>query len=203
MYSLILILPPQPPIDESDYLGNSTPHPVNKRLVIGGMKLVAPLQQPIWNDYEAGGFKLNHGPDDAGVLYAALQNSGGYHIDVGNHKYYKNGTIKVKQGQEITEITESGVKLADGSSLSADEIILATGFKDRESLTRKAFGDAIADKLNGFGGLNAEGEWSVEWRPSGCPGFWVTLGNMCWSRYWSRILALQIQAIERDVYSIW
>ncbi|KAH8803386.1 hypothetical protein F5884DRAFT_506651 [Xylogone sp. PMI_703] len=190
-------------IDEIDYTTNVTPPEVTKRFSQQVMELFAPLLEQVENDYKSAGFKLNKGSDESGPLFLALQGGGGYHIDDGNHKYYKDGRIKVEQGKEIKEITETGIILDDGTMLEADQIILATGHKNRETLTRSIFGDAIADRLHGFGGINSEGEWKVEWHQSGCPGFWVTIGNMAMSRFWSRILALQIQAIEGGIYSIW
>ena len=111
--------------------------------------------------------------------------------------------MKVQQGKQIAEITETSVVLEDGTTMEADEIVMATGYKSRESVMRSVFGDDVANKVHGFGGLNTDGEWMTEWRQSGCPGFWVTIGNMAMSRFWSRILALQIQALEGGLYEIW
>lgn len=179
------------------------PLPVLKTFSIQANKILAPLLKPVEEDYRSAGFQVNDGPDGAGILFLALQSNGGYHIDEGNRKYYREGRMKVQQGKQIAEITETSVVLEDGTTMEADEIVMATGYKSRESVMRSVFGDDVANKVHGFGGLNTDGEWMTEWRQSGCPGFWVTIGNMAMSRFWSRILALQIQALEGGLYEIW
>jgi NADH dehydrogenase FAD-containing subunit len=48
-------------------------------------------------------------------------------IDTGASKLIAEGKIKLKSGTLIQEITENGLKFEDGSEVSADVIIFATG----------------------------------------------------------------------------
>lgn len=105
----------------------------------------------------------------------------------------------MKQGQEITEILPHGMKFADGSELEADEIILATGYKNMRTQARDIFGDELADRVNDVWGFDEEGEFRTIWRKSGHPGFWFFGGNLGLCRYWSRMLALQIKALEEGI----
>ena len=73
------------------------------------------------------GFKVDRGPNGAGLFFKYLQRGGGYYIDVGDSQLIADGKIKVKQGQEIDEILPHGLRFEDGSELEADEIVLATG----------------------------------------------------------------------------
>lgn len=142
------------------------------------------------------GFKVDHGPDNAGLMFKYFQRGGGYYIDVGCSQLIIDGKIKVKQGVEITEVLPHGLRFADGTELPADEIVFATGYLNMRSQARLIFGDEVADKLNDVWGFDEEGEMRTIWRKSGHPGFWYMGGNLALCRYFSRILALQIKAIE-------
>ncbi|KAF2093069.1 dimethylaniline monooxygenase (N-oxide forming) [Rhizodiscina lignyota] len=146
------------------------------------------------------GFKMDSGPDGAGLLFKYFQRGGGYYIDVGASQLVIDGKIKIKQGQEVTKILPHGLQFTDGSKLDADEIVVATGYGNMRSQTREIFGDAVADRVGPVWGFNQEGEFRALWRPSGHPGFWLMGGNLCLSRYFSRVLALQIKARELGLY---
>jgi hypothetical protein len=128
-----------------------------------------------------------------------FQRGGGYYIDVGGSQLIIDGKVHVKQGQEISEILPKGLRFADGSEIDADEIVLATGYQNMRSNTRLIFGDKVADRVGDVWGLDQEGEFRTIWRRSGHPGFWFMGGNLALCRYYSRILALQIKAIEEGI----
>jgi len=128
-----------------------------------------------------------------------FQRGGGYYIDVGASRLIIDGKIKVKQGQEISSILPTGLKFADGSTLEADEIVFATGYQNMRSQARIIFGDEVADRVGDVWGFNAEGEFRTMWQKSGHPGLWFMGGNLALSRYYSRILALQIKGVEEGV----
>ncbi|KAI9931159.1 hypothetical protein ASPWEDRAFT_101354 [Aspergillus wentii DTO 134E9] len=148
---------------------------------------------------EKAGFKVDRGPNDAGLLIKYLQRGGGYYINVGASQLIIDGKVKVKHGQEISEILAHGIRFADGSELEADEIILATGYQNMRSEARTIFGDEVADRINNIWGWDEEGEMRTIWRRSGHPGFWFMGGNLALCRYFSRMLALQIKAVEEGL----
>ena len=76
-----------------------------------------------------------------------FQRGGGYYIDVGASQLIADGKIKIKQGQEITEVKPNGLLFADGSELPADEIVFATGYQNMRGTARKIFGDELADRV--------------------------------------------------------
>ena len=76
-----------------------------------------------------------------------FQRGGGYYIDVGTSQLIADGKIKVKQGQEITEVKAHGLLFADGTELPADEIIFATGYQNMRGTARNMFGDELADRV--------------------------------------------------------
>lgn len=145
---------------------------------------------------EKAGFSVDKGPMDAGLLIKYFQRGGGYYIDVGASQLIIDGKVKVKHGQEISEVLPNGLLFADGSQLDADEIVFATGYQNMRTQARAIFGDLVADRVGDVWGLNAEGEMRTIWQRSGHPGFWFMGGNLALCRYYSRLLGLQIKALE-------
>ena len=60
-------------------------------------------------------------------------------------------------------------------------------------------GAEFAEQLKEVWGVDEEGELKSVWRRSGHAGFWFAGGNLALCRYYSRLLALQIKAIEEDI----
>jgi cation diffusion facilitator CzcD-associated flavoprotein CzcO len=188
-----------PPVEDADVAFWSIPVPILK----GIHRDITLIQNKHDSDLLAGleraGFKLDQGPDGAGLFMKYFQRGGGYYIDVGASKLIIDGKIKIKQGQEIQEILPNGLKFADGAELQADEIIFATGYKNMRSQAREIFGDELADQVTDVWGFDEEGEMRTIWRKTGHPGFWFHGGNLALCRYWSRILALQIKGLEEGI----
>ncbi|KAH8674002.1 flavin-binding monooxygenase-like protein [Xylariales sp. PMI_506] len=185
-----------PPVEDADIIMFSRPSSYLKTV----QKEVAVLQAQNDKDTLEGlrraGFAVDMGPDHAGLLFKYYQRGGGYYIDVGASQLIIDGKIKIKQGQEVEEILEDGIKFADGTVLPADEIIFATGYQNMRTQSRLIFGDQVADRLQDVWGFDEEGEFRAMWRPSGHPGFWYMGGNLQLCRYFSQCLALQIKAYE-------
>ncbi|KAL8294709.1 hypothetical protein RB597_007696 [Gaeumannomyces tritici] len=145
------------------------------------------------------GFKIDIGPHGAGLFMKYFQRGGGYYIDVGCSQLIVDGKVKVKQGSEVAEVLPRGVRLADGTVLEADEVVFATGYQNMRSEARAVLGDAVADRVGDVWGFDGEGEFRAIWRRSGHPGFWFMGGNLAMCRYYSRVLALQIKALEEGL----
>jgi len=107
----------------------------------------------------------------------------------------------VKQGCNVDCILPHSIRFSDDSELHADIIILATGYLNMRSTARKVFGDQVADKCGDVWGVDEEGEIRTMWRRSGHDGFWFQGGSLATSRYFSRLLALQIKALEEGLAS--
>lgn len=149
---------------------------------------------------EKAGFKLDKGIDDSGLWIKYLQRGGGYYLDSGASQMIIDGKIHVKQGVEITEVLEHGLKFDDGTTLEADDVIFATGYQSMNTSAEKIFGKEVAGKTKGVWGLDEEGEIRGLWRGSGHPGFWYMAGNLFLCRWYSRMLALQIKGIEEGLF---
>ncbi|KAK7736128.1 hypothetical protein SLS53_007155 [Cytospora paraplurivora] len=183
-----------PPTEDADLLAWSTPAEVLKAVHYENTKVQQKRDKATIDGLTKAGFKIDKGPDDCGLYIKYIQRGGGYYIDVGASQLIIDGKIKVKQGQEVTEVLPHGLRFADGTELEADEIIFATGYQNMRTQARAIFGDEVADELGDVWGLDENGEIRTLWRSSGHPGFWFHGGNLSVGRYYSRILALQIKA---------
>ncbi|CDM31640.1 hypothetical protein DTO013E5_2088 [Penicillium roqueforti] len=190
-----------PALADADLLLHGTPTPVMKALQIHITSQEAEHDKELLEGLEKAGFKVDRGPNGGGLFVKYFQRGGGYYIDVGASQMIVDGKIKVKQGQEIAEILPRGLKFADGTELEADEIIFATGYDNMRSQTRTMLGDKVADKVSDVWGYNNEGEIRTMWQNSGHPGFYFHGGNLATARYYSKILALQIKALEEGIYN--
>lgn len=136
-----------PPTEDADLMFMSIPNPMLKRMHIDATAEIARRDKDLRVGLEKAGFKLDEGPDGSGFFMKYFQRGGGYYIDVGCSQLIIDGKIKVKQGQEIAEVKEHGLRFADGSELEADVIVFATGYENMRGTARKIFGDGVADQV--------------------------------------------------------
>jgi thioredoxin reductase len=191
-----------PPTEDADLMLWSIPSELFKIQQIKLTKKQSEHDKKILDGLRAAGFKIDSGPMNAGLLIKYFQRGGGYYIDVGASQLIIDGHIKVKQGQELSQILPNGIEFADGSKLEADEIVFATGYQNMRTQARLIFGDEVADRVGDVWGFNNEGEFRTMWQKSGHPGLWFMGGNLAISRYYSRMLALQIKAIEEGIKGV-
>ncbi|KAK7966664.1 uncharacterized protein PG986_000941 [Apiospora aurea] len=189
----------KPPVDDADLILWSLPRPVHKALQQQAAALSIEKDRATLEGLTKAGFKLDSGPDGAGLFFKYFQRGGGYYIDVGCSQLIIDEKIKIKQGQEIAEVLPNGLLFADGSRLEADEIVFATGYKNMRTQAEEIFGPEMAAPLKDVWGFDEEGEWRTMWRRSGHPGFWFMGGNLALCRYYGRYLALQIKALEEGL----
>ncbi|KAJ7511132.1 hypothetical protein B0H11DRAFT_1954105 [Mycena galericulata] len=189
-----------PPVDFADRVTASFPHlmaiGLNRRQAIK----IAEDDKELLDGLRARGFKLNMGTMDAGFAISAWDRAGGYYIDVGASQMIIDGKIKLKNDSQIAEFTETGLKFENGSELPVDVVVFATGLGDARNGVRKVCGDVVGDKCKQIWGLNEEGEIHGAWRDLGVPGLWYMTGNLALSRFHSKHVALQIKAMEENVF---
>ncbi len=174
----------------------SIPNPIAKHLQIAATNEMMRRDGALLHGLTAAGFAIDSGPDGSGLFMKYLSRGGGYYIDVGASQLIAGEKIKIKQGQEVKAIKAHSLVLADDSELEADEIVFATGYQNMRETARKVFGNELADMVHDVWGFDDEGETRCIWRRSGHPGFWFFGGNLALCRFYSRLLALQIKAIE-------
>lgn len=142
-----------------DIVSESLPFPVKLALSVNATKRFAEAEKTTLEGLRRAGFQLDFGPDGAGIDRAYYTRGGGYYIDVGCSQLIIDGKIKVKHSpQGITGFGSRELRLADGSNLPADVVVLATGYDNMRTTVRKVLGDKIADRCSDVWDLDSEGE---------------------------------------------
>ncbi|MGF1658933.1 MAG: NAD(P)/FAD-dependent oxidoreductase [Rubrimonas sp.] len=161
---------------------------------------------------EKAGFQLDWGADGSGLFMKYLRRGSGYYIDIGASQLIIDGEIKLKHGQ-VTEITETGVKLDTGEELPADVIVYATGYGSMNGWAADLISREVADKVGKCWGLGSDtpkdpGPWEGEqrnmWKPTQQEALWFHGGNLHQSRHYSQFLSLQLKArMEGIATPVW
>ncbi|KAF4774902.1 flavin-containing monooxygenase [Colletotrichum scovillei] len=189
-----------PPTEDCDIVAQSIPIPVQFALSTHGTKAITAVDQELLDGLSKAGFKLDFGPEGSGIYRKYITRGGGYYIDVGCSQLIVDGKVKVHHSPGgITGFTPTGLKLADGTTLDADIVVLATGYDGMRSSTRNILGDKVADRVKECWDLDEQGEINSIWRSSGHPRFYYMGGNLALCRSYSRLLALQIKAVEENI----
>ena len=186
-----------PPIEIRDILNSGLPLPVIKaahKLITNEVKK---LDAALLTRLEKAGFRLEFGEDGTGWPLKFRTRGGGYYFNVGCSELIADGKIRLIQASDIKQFTARGLELADGSTLEADLVVLATGYKGLDHVVKSLFGEAVAARVGPIWGFNDKTqELRNMWTRTPQPGLWFTGGAFSQCRIYSRYIALQIDAIE-------
>ena len=183
------------PIEVLDLLIAAFPFPLNIELGREAAEDLAELDRELLDGLAAAGFAL----DPNGIAANSLVSGGGYYIDQGCSRLIIDGDVPVVNGS-VEGFTRTHAVLADGRTIKADAVVLATGFENMREDARDLFGDEVADRCDPVWGIDAErNELGCVWRPAGQPGLWFHTGALQMGRYYSTLVALQIKALEAGV----
>jgi putative flavoprotein involved in K+ transport len=151
----------------------------------------------------AAGFLLDWGEDESGLFMKALRTASGYYIDVGCSDLIAEGGIHLVAGRGVARLDPDAVVLDDGTRLSADLVVACTGYQSMNEAVAGIVSREAADAVGPCWGLGSgvrgdPGPWRGElrnmWRPTTVPNLWFHGGNLALSRFYSRVLALQLKA---------
>jgi len=188
-----------PPLAERDLLNSGTPMPVVKRAHQIITAEVKAIDAPLLNGLEAAGFRLEYGEDDSGWPIKYRQRGGGYYFNAGASDLIAAHDISLIQYADIETFTNDGVQMQCGTQIAADLVVLATGYKGQDYMTRQLFGDAIADAVGQIWGINLDTqELNNMWTRTAQKGLWYTAGSLSQCRIYSKYLAMQIKRQETD-----
>lgn len=189
--------------EKADMLLASTPYGL---LPDGQKKLTDEARRrdaDFYRQLEGAGFALDFGEDESGLFMKALRTGSGYYIDVGASDLIIERKVKVESRVEIEALTENGVLLSNGKSLQADAVILCTGYHSMHETVAQIVSREAADKIGPCWGLGSgvkgdPGPWQGElrnmYKPTAVEALWFHGGNLALSRFYSKILALQLHA---------
>jgi putative flavoprotein involved in K+ transport len=173
------------------------PYPVTKLVHKEITRKVKELDAPLVDRLRKVGFRIDD-DDETGWPLKFRTRGGGYYFNVGCSDLIADGEVGLIQAADIKQFTADGVQLTDGSARKADLIVLGTGFKGHDEIVRMHFGQQVLDRVGAIWGLDPDyHELRNMWTRTGQPGLWFTGGAFSMSRMYSRVLALQIDAIEQ------
>lgn len=192
------------PAEEADVLSMSLPSTLFRTIGAEALSLLSPMDAPLIKSLESAGFRPMPAEPHLNVLILTIQRAGGFYINVGCSDLIASGAISVRSSPDlsVSRFNPHSMTLNSGEELQADEIIFATGYLNGRARTRRVFGDEVADKIDPIWGFDPMGEIRGVWRRSGQEAFWVAAGAFWVSRYYSRLLALQIKAVEMGLVGL-
>ena len=199
---------------KADLIFASLPYRIMHEFQIPIYDKIREIDADFYAALEKAGFQLDFGSDGSGLFLKYLRRGSGYYIDIGASQLIIDGKIKLASGQ-IDEITENGVRLANGTELPADLIVYATGYGSMNGWVEDIIDKETADKVGKVWGLGSDtpkdpGPWEGEqrnmWKPTQQEALWFHGGNLHQSRHYSQYLSLQLKArmegIDTPVYEL-
>jgi cation diffusion facilitator CzcD-associated flavoprotein CzcO len=189
------------PLEDGDLFVTTNSLPVLKR----NLKMIT--ARMVENDRKtidgliARGFKWHDGEDHEGHNMMIRTRYGGYYLDAGCSELIIKGEVGLMQFEAIERFTAGGALLKDGTVKPADLIVLGTGFVAQEVVVKKMLGETIANKIGPIWGLGPDGEMNNMWKRTAQEGLWFVGGSFANCRIYSRVVALQIKAVEEGLLS--
>ena len=188
-----------PDLEDCDFIVSSMPFQLMKKSHRLMTEQAKTLDKDLLDRLTDVGFKIDYA-DDTGWQFKYLERGGGYYFNVGCSDLVIDGRVGLVQFSEIDQFVADGIRLANGETLPADLVVLATGFKGQDYLIRKLFGDEIADRIGKIWGFDPERqELRNMWARTAQPGLWFNAGSFAQCRIYSKYLALQIKALEEGL----
>lgn len=196
------------------------PASIGGQLARGLHEVLAEKEPHRYDALAKAGFPVYDSREGRGdLMHHLLERGGGHFNDIGEGvAMIEDGRVKVKGGVEPVGYTTTGLRFSDGSQVEADAIVWCTGFKDKqrevtaEVLGGNTFvtGDEKAEQVLGpqdiatmrdaVWGVDKEGEVrGVFKRHLKLDNYWIFGGTTAQHRFYSKIIALQIQAALEGV----
>jgi cation diffusion facilitator CzcD-associated flavoprotein CzcO len=186
-----------PSVEVRDVLNSGVPVEVMKAAHKLVTREVKRLDAPLLTRLEKAGFKLEFGEDETGWPLKFRTRRGGYYFNVGCSDLIADGRIRLIQASGIKRFVSEGLELANGETLEAHLVVLATGYKGLEEMVKSLLGADVAERVGPIWGFDPDTqELRNMWTRTRQPGLWFTGGSFSQARIYSRFIALQIDAIE-------
>ena len=188
--------------DDCDLITIASPLAVLKKTHQMLTKKTSKIDKPLLDKLKNIGFKLDYGQDNTGWQFKYLTRGGGYYFNVGASDLIADGKIKVIQFSDILDFTNSGIKMKSDDEFQIDLMITATGYKGQEYVVENLFGKSVSDKIGPIWGFDEDTqELRNMWIQTKQPGLWFHAGSLAQCRIFSKFLALQIKAVQKDILS--
>jgi cation diffusion facilitator CzcD-associated flavoprotein CzcO len=186
-------------LEDNDLIATSMPLALAKKSHVMLTEQSKQFDKELLDGLARRGFRLDFGEDNTGWQFKYLTRGGGYYFNVGCSDLVARGEIGLIQFSDIETFVGEGARMKNGETLAADLIVLATGYKPWDTLVRKLFGDAIADRVGPIWGFGDGQELRNMYTRTNQPGLWFIAGSLAQCRINSKYLALQIKAVEEGL----
>ena len=190
-----------PSLEDCDLIVTSIPLSLVRKSHVELTERARNMDKELLDGLERRGFKLDFGDDGTGWQFKYLTRGGGYYFNVGCSDLIVKGEIALVQFSDIAKFVEAGALMRSGEKISADLIVLATGYKGQEHLVCKLFGDDVANRVGPIWGFGDGQELRNMFTRTAQPGLWFIAGSFAQCRIYSKYLALQIKGCEVGLLS--
>jgi putative flavoprotein involved in K+ transport len=185
-----------PPLEDCDLLTTSVPLALLRKAHRAWAEQSKALDRELLEGLTRAGFRIDT-EDELGWQFKYLQRGGGYYFNVGCSDLIVERKIPVVQLSDVEGFAAGGATMRGGEAIPADLVVLATGYLGLDALVRRLLGDAVADRAGPIWGYDEEAqELRNMWTRTGQPGLWFIAGSFAQCRIYSKVLALQIKAVE-------
>jgi putative flavoprotein involved in K+ transport len=206
--------------EEADLLATTVPYKLAMERWQRVTRLMQETDGKMLDDLTKAGYRLDTGPNGAGIFAKSATEGGGFYIDHGCAELVSQGDVSVcfATVDSFEEFSVLVTHLDDGRQecLPSDMIVYASGFGTMDQWVAKLCGPAVWNAVGRTWGLGLghkakdpgpwEGELRNMWKPVKVDGLWFQGGNLAQSRHYSKYLALQLaarySAIEITVYRV-
>ncbi|MEE2860781.1 MAG: NAD(P)/FAD-dependent oxidoreductase [Pseudomonadota bacterium] len=200
--------------EKADMIFASLPYRIMHKFQIPLYDKMRERDAEFYAGLEKAGFDLDWGDDGSGLFMKYLRRGSGYYIDVGASQLIIDQEVKLVKGQ-VDHFEEDVVVLTDGTRLTADLVVMATGYGSMNGWAADLISQEVADRVGKVWGLGSDttkdpGPWEGEqrnmWKPTQQENLWFHGGNLHQSRHYSLYLALQLKArmegLDTPVYGL-
>jgi hypothetical protein len=188
-----------PSLEDCDLITISIPVTLARQAHVEFTRQTTEIDKDLLNGLKEIGFKLDYGDQNTGWQFKYLNRGGGYYFNVGCSNLLVDGKIKLLQYDKIDTFSKTGISLKGGTSLDADMIVLATGYKAQKDMVAALFGDSVANNVGPIWGFGDALELRNMYCRTSQPGLWFIAGSLAQCRINSKFLGLQIKALEEGL----
>ena len=188
-----------PPIEDCDLIASGATPPMILEAYQMAVKRMLELDHDMIEGLKGIGFKFDIGEDNTGHQMKYRRRGGGYNLDAGSSELMIKGEIGLLQNETIECYCPEGARLTDGTVVPADLIVLGTGYYPQAELVRRALGEEMAERIGPIWGEDADGELANMFKRTPQEGVWFIAGSLTQARIYSKVIALQIKALEEGL----
>ena len=188
-----------PPIEDCDLIASAATPPMILDAYKIAVRRMVELDHDMIEGLKGIGFKFDIGEDETGHQMKYRRRGGGYNLDAGSSELMIKGEIGLLQNENIERYCPEGALLKDGTIVPADLIVLGTGYYPQGELVRRALGQEMAERIGPVWGEDADGELANMFKRTPQDGVWFIAGSLTQARIYSKVMALQIKALEEGL----